>query len=312
MRLGNNKKRFVSLCIVVKLVFEDRKVTTTRRLFLGSPCFIQKLFVSLSVSNDKKFEKTNFKQKSKKMKTKLTTFTTALLVLAPLFAMAQEKKLWDFPVRPGMEEWNLLRTEQERVAAIQIPEDILAKLTPEELIHLCLTFPSFGLFTAFNTPQEGFSVMTNRYNIFQHLLSRNDVGAPLIQAYKDAGMTGFRTLPYSNEFWNLKLYYIELLLSQREILLSLTSEEKLELITEARLKFDEKINDENFLSYPGILFSVRIMAGTLSIEHSEFTTLQSRQTTARFIETGVLDDTTVVDEIISITDSHINAKKRTQ
>jgi len=240
-----------------------------------------------------------------------------LIIFFILFSFvtnAQERELqWNFPVRPGTEEWGQLRTEQERIAAVQVPEDILEKLSAEELVRLTLTFPAFGHFGAFNTSQEGFYVMLSRYNIFQHLLSRNDVGGPLIRAYKDAGMEGFRTLPYSNEFWNLRLYYIELLLSQREILQSLTQEEKLELITEARLKFDEKISDENFLSYPGILFTVRIMAGVLNtVEHPEFTASQNRLTTTRFIETGTLDEASVADEIIRMTDNYINTKRQSQ
>ena len=83
---------------------------------------------------------------------------------------------WNYPLKPGMLEWNQLKTEKERIAALQVPEDVLAKLTPDELVGQCITFPLFGDFKAFNTPQIGFYVMLNRFNIFGHFLYRSDTG----------------------------------------------------------------------------------------------------------------------------------------
>ena len=212
---------------------------------------------------------------------------------------------WDYPVKPGMESWNRLETEEERIAVLQVPESVLATLSPEEAVGLCITFPSFGHFTAWDTPQKGFAVMLSRYNILRHLLSRQDAGGSLIAAYKDADLFGFRTLPYSNEFWSLKLYYLELLLSQREILQFMTLEEKLELIKEAKLKFFEKLSNVSFAGFPDILFSLRIMANILHVESIGF----ADETAIRFIETGwFFDSVPPIEEIINLTDNYINAK----
>ena len=32
--------------------------------------------------------------------------------------------IWNYPVVPGMEAWNVLQTEDERIAALQVPEEI--------------------------------------------------------------------------------------------------------------------------------------------------------------------------------------------
>ena len=215
--------------------------------------------------------------------------------------------LWDYPVKPGMEEWNSLNTEQERIDAVQIPKDVLGKLSAEEIVNLCISFPRFGYFTAFNTPQDGFVVMLDKYNIFRHLILQKDAGKSLIAAYKDAGMSGFKSLPYSNEFWTIKLDYLELLLSQKEIIQSLTSEEKIELLSEARMKYSEKINNEAFASLPGVLPTLRIMASLLYVEeYPEFNASQNRQTAIRFIEKGWLfDDIPPIDEIIKMTDNYL-------
>ena len=217
---------------------------------------------------------------------------------------------FDYTVIPGTEAWNQLVTEQERIDVLQIPEGILDNLSPDDAVRLYITFPSFGHFTAFNTPQEGFDIMLSRYNILRHILSRKDVGGSLIAVYKDATLSGFKTLPYSNDFWSLKLFYIELMLSQKDFLKSLTTEEKLELITEVRTKYFEKLGDENFSSLPEALFSLKIMASILYVdEYHELMSSSQRDTIIEFINTGWLFEKAVpIEEIGSMIDNYINNK----
>ena len=217
---------------------------------------------------------------------------------------------WDYPVKPGMEEWNRLETEQERIDVLQIPGDVLASLSSEEVVRLCITFPSFGHFTAWNTPQEGFDVMLSRYNILRHILSSKNTGGSLINAYKDASLSGFKTLPYSNEFWSLKLDYLELLLTQKEILQSLTQDEKIELLLEVRLKYSEKINSDTFSSIPAVIFTTRIIASILDMdEYPELNASSNKKSIEQFIKTGWLSDNTLaIDDIIRIADDYINVK----
>ena len=231
------------------------------------------------------------------------------------FALKAQENIikWDYPVKPGMEKWDRLETEQERIDVLQVPERVLATLSPEEAVGLCITLPAFGLYTAWNTPQEGFVVMSMRYNILNHILSRKDVGGSLIAAYKDASLSGFKALPYSNDYWTIKLDYIELVLSQKTVLQSLAPEEKSELITEARSKLAEKLNNKDFSSIPSICFTVRIMASILDIEnYTEFVTFPKRQVITQFTKTGCFyefDDISMIDEIIRIADNYINDKK---
>jgi len=220
---------------------------------------------------------------------------------------------WNYPVKPGMEEWNRLKTEEERIAVLQVPKGILAKLTPEDAICLTLTFPAFGYYTAFlSENHDGFSKMVERFNILEHLVSRTDVGNRLIATYKDAGLKGFKTLPYSNELWTLKFHYLELLLAQKGILQSLTAKEKLELLIETRKKFTEKMHDEAFASFPAACYTVRIMASILDMEkYAELITSTNMEKITRFIQTGFLypDDVFLIDEIIEMTDNYIKTQK---
>lgn len=119
-------------------------------------------------------------------------------------------------------------------------------------------------------------------------------------------MSGFKDLPYSSDFWTIRLSYLELLLSQKEVLRSLTLMEKVELLSEARKKFSEKMQNENFSSFPGLQFTVRIMANTLRIsEYPELKLSSNRQVIEKFADTGVISDASLFNEIIKMTDRFI-------
>jgi uncharacterized protein (UPF0335 family) len=240
------------------------------------------------------------------MKKSIITFIFTFLFSFSL--VAQEKKtIWDYPVQPGMEKWEQLQTEKERISAVQVPEEILVKLSSEEIVQLCLLFPSFGYFTAFNTPQEGFNIMLSQFNIFRHLLSKKDVGRSLIDVYKDAGMSGFKKNSHANAYWVIKLDYLELILSQKEILQSLTSTEKIELLLESQKKFSAKIKDESFASLPSLQFTVRIMANILDVEKYQELKKTNKQIIEKFIKTGLIDDPAIMNDIVNMTDNYVRS-----
>jgi len=221
--------------------------------------------------------------------------------------MAQEKKLtWDYPVKPGTEEWDQLKTEDERIAAVQIPENILTELSSDEVIKLCVSFPLFGYFTAFNSSQEGFRIMLSRFNVFQHLLAKKNIGNGLLAIYKDAGMSGFEKLPYSNKFWTIKLDFIELVISQEEVILSLTPADRMDLVLEAKKKFSEKLKHESFASLPSLQSTALIMARILKLENNhELKNLSNNQDIEKFVKTGSVSNATLINDVVKMTDSFI-------
>ena len=82
------------------------------------------------------------------MKKKLILLT---MLFSPILLFGQ---IWSYPVRPGTEVWNNLKTEKERIEAMQIPVDILNKMSTDDIIYACINFPLFGYYSAFNSPQE--------------------------------------------------------------------------------------------------------------------------------------------------------------
>ena len=110
-------------------------------------------------------------------------------------ANAQETKLtWDFPVKPGSEEWKALETYQARLNAYNIPEELIGKIPTAELVKICLAYPEWGLINAFNDRLTGCSQVLKLFNGFAELFTRKDAAKELISVY--AGMDPLRVNQY--------------------------------------------------------------------------------------------------------------------
>jgi len=120
------------------------------------------------------------------MKKNLKHIAFSVLLIGSLSSSvaAQESRLtWDFPVRPGTEEWKKLRNFEERVRVSQIPEEILHSLSTEELLELCLRYPFLINIFAFNNLNHGLDRLFIEFNGIRELFRRDDVATHLIQRY---------------------------------------------------------------------------------------------------------------------------------
>ena len=55
-------------------------------------------------------------------------------ILFSIFISTFQVFAWDFPIKPGTEEWKKLKTRQAKVTALQIPEEVLPKLSTFQLV----------------------------------------------------------------------------------------------------------------------------------------------------------------------------------
>jgi len=74
---------------------------------------------------------------------RLLIVAVLLITSNNLFSQDQEVT-WDFPVKPGTEEWKSLESRNERAKACQIPDDVLPSLSTGRLIELCLSYPYYN------------------------------------------------------------------------------------------------------------------------------------------------------------------------
>ena len=111
------------------------------------------------------------------MKTKMILFT---MLFCPILLLGQ---IWDYPIKPGSEEWKKLMSNKEMVESCQIPEKVLSNLSTEDLTELCLSYPLLYDLFAFENFTEGFNKLFSDFNGIKELYSRNDISNSLINKY---------------------------------------------------------------------------------------------------------------------------------
>lgn len=81
---------------------------------------------------------------------------------------------YEYPIKPGTEEWKLITSRIERAEKCQIPEDILSRLTTKALAKTVLEYPFMVDMYAWNTTSVGYQVIKSEFNGLQELEQRPD------------------------------------------------------------------------------------------------------------------------------------------
>jgi hypothetical protein len=187
-----------------------------------------------------------------------------------LSSFAQTKELtWNYPVRPGTEQWKQLGSFPEKINAFNIPDTILTKMTTENLVKTCLRYPWWMLIITRDNNQAGYDYLKSVFNGFRELENRKDAGKELLKIYEkmepeDINLydTDIKQGKYCFQFT-----YIETLLAQPNILENTTSE-YLDLIVKKTISAYEKkhVHFDKF-SYYGISSSCLIIDRLLKIRN---------------------------------------------
>lgn len=149
-----------------------------------------------------------------------------------------ETPSWDFPVKPGSEEWKTFQSGAEMVKACQIPEHILAKLQTAELIKICLNYPLWMDIFVFNLLSDGFRSYETNFNGFGELLSRKDAGAETLAYYRKINPES--EVCFSSIYFIYRMSVVELFLSHQQIATKFSSVERKEVVTELLAKLYSK------------------------------------------------------------------------
>ena len=96
----------------------------------------------------------------------------------------QKEVPWDYPVKPGTEEWEQLSTIQEARDACQIPEDVLSSLSTEDLMQICMQYPFFKFIYMSSTFDGGLEHTFDSFNGLRELFRRDDALKELMKQYR--------------------------------------------------------------------------------------------------------------------------------
>jgi len=184
--------------------------------------------------------------------------TYQLILLLFIFLIPKSfiygQSAYDYPIKPGTEEWKKLKNHEEKVKVCQIPDYILFSLSTEELLDVCLNYPLITDIMAFNNVQDGFNAFKTNFNGANELLQRDNFSDILLERY-----TKIEPSNYLSEWSNFekgkyayKIMVLEFFIAQDEVLNKLNQEKKKDLIKLLLLKKEEK-NDRKVYDYHSIM-----------------------------------------------------------
>ena len=165
------------------------------------------------------------------------------------------------------EIWKTFQTLEEMQSACQIPDDVLPNLSTEELVQICMNYPLFGNFSAYNDELVGIKKVMDGFNGFTELKKRTDAAEKLLDLYENVNVATLNSDKENIETYpNIKLGYLELILSSGEFesLYQGNLLQRLNILHEK--KFNEKriSNNNSFFSFNSSL-KFEIMAKQLYV-----------------------------------------------
>jgi hypothetical protein len=153
--------------------------------------------------------------------------------LSVLVVAQVTEKPYEFPVKPGTEQWAKLSSSSQMDEVCVIHDQVLRKLSTRALLITCLNYPRIiDVFSADNL-QSGFDLCSTHFNGLAELLKRPDLNQILLKFYLDVDIQKNTIEGYNAKFPFLPLAFVELFLAQNNILKQFDNKDKSILLSEA-------------------------------------------------------------------------------
>jgi hypothetical protein len=178
---------------------------------------------------------------------------------------------FEFPVRPGDDAWEDIANGKERLAACQVPDDLLNQMSSAELLHASLDYPLLINIIAYEQT-DAVDRIRNQFNGLRELLKRRDCGTVVMLEYssqhrEDLYSQGRDPLARRNSL--VPAMFVELLLTNDSVLATLDKNDKEELVAIAYRKYSSSVESQESMAVYSS--SVRLMGTVLlSIDRNYF------------------------------------------
>jgi hypothetical protein len=151
-------------------------------------------------------------------------------------------------------------------------------MTTENLVKTCLNYPWWILITSRDDNQSGYEYLKSVFNGFRELEIRNDAGVELLKIYEKmmpGDIFNYETLVKQGVFC-FQFTYIELLLSQPNILKNVNDGYLIQLVQKASSVYNEKSLAPDKYSYYGISTSCLILSRIIKLKkNNEYDSLRN-------------------------------------
>jgi hypothetical protein len=222
------------------------------------------------------------------------------LIISYLSAQTEKVK-WDYPVKPGTEEWASFTTAKQKEDACQIPFEILAEIHTSDLAEICINYPFFFNYLSSDDERIGISIMIEKFNGLKELSRRKDGLQALIMVYKNYPvLTEVQNKSAKDYSTPYRLPFLELLLSDDKFTNRLDAKMSVELGKFVLEKYERKTDNSHIYS----LFSIKktLLLGSIVIRKQNKPELSQEQkdTVNNFIDNFSNAELSILTEISKI------------
>ena len=226
-------------------------------------------------------------------------YTVVMAFCVTMGSYAQGDIKWDYPVKPGTEEWRSLTTYPRMLEACRIPDDVLAAMPTDELLEVCLRYPLMGEVFMKDNIQEGMRAVAERFNGLEELFGRESFASSILDSYRKERLPE-RVPEEPSEYF--RMMYLELMVSSPEFLKALNDDERTAIMKEAIRKIDGKRDLGYSVSYQST--SALILSHALSLSGHDGT-IRGDIVLDLFDRTGMVLSPDIIEKITDMTIRHL-------
>lgn len=196
-------------------------------------------------------------------KIKFLAFLAMVLCYSPLLSQEIE---WDYPIRPGSEEWAKLPNTTARINEIQVPESILVKLSDKQLLDIILDYPFFLDYAFSDDPFAGFQRSLGTLNAYREFESRIGSFNTIFDYYSNLDFSQINQLKEDHEVghFSLRLSALELMMTDLSLKNQIPASDSLEYLKGISRKYNEKSVNEAELKGFGKLTAAFLAANMIN------------------------------------------------
>ena len=181
-----------------------------------------------------------------------------------------------YPFSQGDAKWKEFKTPQERIAALQIPDNSLSLISTEDLLLICLDFPYLSDVFAFDDMDIGIKAVASKFNGLQEFLTRQDqieVMKKIFQRISSDGL--YLTINSDVEIGNnsTRICVLSYLLGCPEILNKTTNFQKKNLIQITQSNIDKVSQDSIYsqtLAYSALKILKQLLNGSPKTQYGDY------------------------------------------
>lgn len=165
---------------------------------------------------------------------------------------------YNYPIKPGTQEWNDLNTRDERVKANEIPHDVLETISTGGLLESLLSYPYILDYSAWEEFQSGFEKLKLEHKGFAEVYGRKDFFKIVYDWYESISLDCKEWIyhPY-NAPVELELNIVEMIIFQDEFLNRVNQDQIISIFNLIYNKLKEK--SQHDYQDGGKLISVAIL-----------------------------------------------------